>query len=130
MLHHEEVFVFSWALPCRKATRFPGSIKSKGAPSSLYEIRVSSNILISVSPLFDAMLNGQFREGQRKSDDNDPPVVEPPEDQAPAMLALCHLLHLQEEHVPIRLATGMDHHTIATMAQICDKYSFKSVTKS
>jgi hypothetical protein len=71
-----------------------------------------------------------FRESQRTADAKDLPAVEHPRDRAPAMLALCHLIHLQEQNISVLSADDMTHNTVAKMAQICDKYGITVLMRS
>ena len=60
-------------------------------------IRVSSEVLTLASPVFNAMLNGNFREGQLELNNDSPPTLDLPEDDADAMLLLCQVLHPHAE---------------------------------
>ena len=88
-------------------------------------ILVSSKILTLVSPVFDVMRNGKFREGQLQLSAQDPPVLDLPEDDATAMLLLCQILHHRPEtrsrsHIP----------AIAKTSSLGDKYGCASACHS
>ena len=61
-------------------------------PEELY-IRVSSNALSLVSPVFKAMLGPRFREGNEPRSSDRPIEIPLPEDDGIAMKHLCLLLH-------------------------------------
>ena len=84
-------------------------------------IRVSSKVMTLVSPVFDTMLNGNFRESQLQISSEEPPVLELPEDDAAAMLLLCQVLH---HHTNAGLHTEMS--VIAAMSTVSDKYGCAS----
>ncbi|KAK6376222.1 hypothetical protein LTS17_007473 [Exophiala oligosperma] len=56
-------------------------------------MRVSSKILILSSPVFKAMLTGPFREGQLILSNDDPPILDLPEDDPQAMELMFRILH-------------------------------------
>ncbi|OQV03776.1 BTB/POZ domain-containing protein [Cladophialophora immunda] len=61
-------------------------------PSTL-RIRVCSKFMTMCSPVFKAMLNGSFREGQVPLSSLEPPTLELPEDDPQSMVELCKILH-------------------------------------
>ncbi|KAI7146128.1 hypothetical protein KC343_g14351 [Hortaea werneckii] len=61
-------------------------------PQNLY-LRVSSNALTLVSPVFKAMLGPRFREGKEPRSSDCPIEIPLPEDDGVAMKHLCLLLH-------------------------------------
>ncbi len=85
-------------------------------------IRVSSKILTLVSPVFNAMLNGNFREGQLRLSTDSPPYLDLPEDNPFAMLLMCRVLHY---HAKTTNRT-IDMVFIADIAKLADKYGCAS----
>ena len=80
-------------------------------------IKVSSSTLSLVSPVFKAMFSSPFLEGRESSSEN-PCKVDLPDDNANAMIWLCHGLHAvnlsTEARVPIEL--------VERVAVLADKY--------
>ncbi|KAF6826044.1 hypothetical protein CPLU01_09877 [Colletotrichum plurivorum] len=83
------------------------------------ELRVSSKVLQLNSPVFKAMLSGNFKEGTElaeKAQQSIPYDLELPDDDAEAMFILCQILHnvyVPESPTPV---------TLEKIAYICDKY--------
>jgi hypothetical protein len=95
------------------------------APSKLEnrEILVSSKILSTASPVFQAMLDGRFREGVQLADAKASPDQEPfrlalPDDDFAAMLLLCKVLHFKVDDIAPRPSSQL----LLALAGICDKY--------
>ena len=88
-----------------------------GREDNQKRIKVSSSILSLVSPVFKAMFSSPFVEGRASSSEN-PKEVDLPDDDANAMVWLCHGLHCvdlsTEAKVPIRI---LEH-----LALLVDKY--------
>ncbi|KAK7425620.1 hypothetical protein QQZ08_007943 [Neonectria magnoliae] len=87
------------------------------------EILVSSRILSTASPVFQAMLDGRFREGVQLSDAKTSPDQEPfrlslPDDDFAAMLLLCKVLHFKVSDIAARPSSDL----LLALAGICDKY--------
>ena len=87
-------------------------------------IRVSSKVLTQKSPFFDAMLNGQFREGQVVLDKNKPPVLDLPADHSSAMLVLCEILHPGASPTTLGLCLYF-----VEVGVLADKYGCQEATK-
>ncbi|KAF3045405.1 hypothetical protein E8E11_007957 [Didymella keratinophila] len=69
------------------------------------------------SPIFAAMFDGRFLEGQSLSA-TFPPEPALPDDDLAAMSVLCKIMHLQTEDI----STGMDYADLGTLAPLADKY--------
>ncbi|KAJ9615079.1 hypothetical protein H2200_001153 [Cladophialophora chaetospira] len=82
-------------------------------------IRVSAKVLTLVSPVFNAMLNGDFAEAQLKLNQEDPPVLALPEDDPTAMLSLCLVIH----HSPGIHKLIDDYDLLHRIVVLCDKYA-------
>lgn len=88
-------------------------------------IRVSSKLLTLVSPVFDVMLNGNFREGHLKLSIDSPPYLNLPEDHPIAMLLMCRTLH----HYAKTANKLIRFPEIANMAKLADKYGCASACR-
>ncbi|KAM0256062.1 hypothetical protein ACHAQJ_005261 [Trichoderma viride] len=104
--------------------------------TSYQELRVSSRILCQVSPIFQIMFRGPFREGielaeakaaaKNNNDSNSnntaveqmPIVVNLPGDDAEAMTYFCQLAHFKASELSMKPRTEF----IEKMAFLCDKY--------
>ncbi|KAH6884886.1 hypothetical protein B0T10DRAFT_517563 [Thelonectria olida] len=87
------------------------------------EILVSSKILSTASPVFQAMLDGRFREGVQLSNAKTSPDQEPfrlalPDDDLSAMVLLCKVLHFKVDDIVARPSSSL----LLALAGICDKY--------
>jgi hypothetical protein len=78
---------------------------------------VSSQVLSLASPVFEAMFNGNFAEGQDLSATS-PRKVPLPEDDPEALILLCKVTHLQIDDVPDQVSFDK----LADFAIVCDKY--------
>ena len=85
-----------------------------GTESSLL-LRMSSSVLMRVSNVFQAMLEGKFVEATIKHDANDPLML--PEDDPHAMELMCKLLMYQMSD-----PTELDPAQLPRLTVICDKY--------
>ena len=80
------------------------------------KLLVSSKILSLASPVFNAMLNSKFREGQNAT--SGPRTITLPDDDVDAMTVVCHALHHMTHRVPVHLISTK----LNTLAILCDKY--------
>ncbi|KAF7448705.1 hypothetical protein PtrM4_099280 [Pyrenophora tritici-repentis] len=78
---------------------------------------VSSIVLGLASPIFDAMFNGSFAEGQGLSAAS-PKKIALPDDDSTAMTLFCKIAHMQTT----RLNNTLSFDTLADLAVVCDKY--------
>ncbi|KAE8844230.1 hypothetical protein HRS9122_05333 [Pyrenophora teres f. teres] len=78
---------------------------------------VSSHVLSLASPVFDAMFNGNFTEGQGLSSAS-PKKVALPDDDPESMTLFCKLVHMQTTE----LEYGISFDLLADLAIVCDKY--------
>jgi hypothetical protein len=78
---------------------------------------VSSVVLSLASPVFEAMFNENFAEGQDLSVTS-PKRVELPEDEPYALQLLCLITHLQTDDIPDSVPVSQ----LADFAIVCDKY--------
>lgn len=83
--------------PTVEAKSEEDSEDSEADKPKLLRIRVSSNVIITCSPVFKAMLCGRFCEAQLPLDSKNPPTLNLPEDDPWAMMNLCRLLHNTKE---------------------------------
>ncbi|ORY07154.1 hypothetical protein BCR34DRAFT_603984 [Clohesyomyces aquaticus] len=81
------------------------------------ELVVSSNTLSMASPVFDAMFNSGFAEGQNLSSAS-PRAISLPEDDPFYMTILCNILHFKTSAVPVRLESIQ----LINFTVLCDKY--------
>ncbi|KAF1918156.1 hypothetical protein BDU57DRAFT_189207 [Ampelomyces quisqualis] len=81
------------------------------------KVLISSLVMGLSSPVFDAMLNGNFAEGQARLPDQ-PREVALPEDDTQAMLLVFRITHMQTSDLPERLSID----AFADFALVCDKY--------
>lgn len=92
---------------------FPGDIVVRAGPESEDEfIRVHKSFLMTISPVFRAMLGAIYSEGQRKLDEDDPLVL--PEDGHDDFLAFAKPLHFQPQELRASQIVGV--------AVLADKY--------
>ena len=86
-------------------------------------IRVHSKVLSLASPVFAAMMNPRFAEGQALEDNkgrvDSTTTIDLPDDDPEAMSLICRILHFKEEaarriHYPVLL--------VRSLAEICEKY--------
>ncbi|KAM0419074.1 hypothetical protein ACHAPT_012013 [Fusarium lateritium] len=97
--------------------------KEATSPLENREILVSSKILSTTSPVFQAMLDGRFLEGVQLSHSKISPNQEPfrlslPDDDYTAMLLLCKVLHFKFKGIPEQPRTSL----LLALAGVCDKY--------
>lgn len=78
---------------------------------------VSSHVLSIASPVFNAMFNGNFSEGQSLSTVT-PKKVLLPDDDPEALILLCRITRMQAS----KLAEGIDLSPLADFAVLRDKY--------
>ena len=78
---------------------------------------VSSAALSLASPVFEAMFNGCFAEGQALSSES-PREVPLPDDELMSMLLICRITHMRTADLPEELTVE----TFADFASTCDKY--------
>ncbi|KAH7089842.1 hypothetical protein FB567DRAFT_310896 [Paraphoma chrysanthemicola] len=80
-------------------------------------VSVYSVVLGLASPVFEAMFNGNFAEGQTLSTTS-PRAVPLPEDDQESMILICKIAHLQTAELPQQLSVDQ----LAVFATTCDKY--------
>lgn len=95
------------------------------APQTERKLLVSSVLLSHVSPVFAAMFDGHFAEGQAMTSES-PRAVLPPEDDADAMAAVCKIAHSCTANV----ATDTTPTRFADIALICHKYDCVEVVRA
>ncbi|KAF2811893.1 uncharacterized protein BDZ99DRAFT_282566 [Mytilinidion resinicola] len=88
-----------------------------GIGQPLTRLRVSSKVLTLASPVFDAMFNHGFAEGQNLSSAS-PRVVFLREDHSESMTILCQICHIRNQDVPKTLTVDL----LAELTILCDKY--------
>jgi hypothetical protein len=86
---------------------------------------VSSHALSLASPVFEAMFNGNFSEGQELSAAS-PRKVALPEDDPEALILLCRITHMQIDDVPDQVSPEK----LADFAILCDKYQCLTAVRS
>ena len=86
-----------------------------GQPTA--DLLFSSQVLSLASPVFEAMFNHGFAEGQDLSSAS-PRSVPLPDDDPTYMTILCNIFHMRTSDVPDTL----DLDSLAGLAIICDKY--------
>ena len=92
--------------------------------SSSRWLRVSSKHLTLVSPVFEAMLNGNFVEGQLQLSSKNPPTLHLPEDHPVGMEVLCGIIH----HHPSTIQEVALIDIMMEVAGLSDKYGCQSAT--
>ncbi|KAI1616900.1 hypothetical protein EDD36DRAFT_493321 [Exophiala viscosa] len=80
------------------------------------EFQVSSKILTSVSPVFDKMLNGPFKEGQSPVDEYTPRIISLPDDCPSMVWLFCDIVHHKQRNV----TSGWE---LIELARFCDMYN-------
>jgi hypothetical protein len=88
-----------------------------GSGDSIRSILVSSKALSLASPVFAAMMGPRFREGQRSALGTLDPIPLP-DDDADAMIILCHIFHFSYSALPARVDLDL----FKNLALLCDKY--------
>jgi len=78
---------------------------------------VSSHVLALASPVFDAMFNGSFTEGQDVSAAS-PKKIALPDDDPKSIVLFCRLVHMQTKD----LVHEPSFEELADLAIVCDKY--------
>jgi hypothetical protein len=89
-----------------------------GEQSGQVRFLVSTSVLRLASPVWKAMITGQFRESSAKE-------IPFPDDNATAMGVILHLAHLRYKKVP----KSMDFSDLVGLAVICDKYDVVSIVR-
>jgi hypothetical protein len=89
-----------------------------GEQSGQVKFLVSTTVLRLASPVWKAMITGQFRESSAKE-------IPFPEDDAQAMSVILHLAHLRYKKVP----KSMNFSDLVKLAVICDKYDVVSIVR-
>jgi hypothetical protein len=90
-----------------------------------FRVLVSSVALTLASPVFDAMFNGNFSEGQARSASL-PHEVPLAEDDTQAMLLVDQIAHMRTSHLPEKLTID----AFTDFAFVCDKPSFATSTSA
>jgi hypothetical protein len=86
---------------------------------------VSSQVLSLASPVFEAMFNGTFAEGQGLNPAS-PKKVALPDDNPDSMTLLAKITHMQTDNLPERASFN----DLADFALICDKYHCAAAVRS
>ena len=94
----------------------------KDNSARLLLIRVSSKFMTMCSPVFKAMLDGPFSEGQLPLSVTNPPTLRLPEDNPDSMLKVCRIFHHQWD---MELADFLSSNCM--IAAVADKYACTSV---
>ncbi|KAF1844864.1 uncharacterized protein K460DRAFT_354734 [Cucurbitaria berberidis CBS 394.84] len=81
------------------------------------KILVSSTALSFASPVFAAMFDGRFLEGESLSQ-NSPPTVSLPEDDPESIVIICKVIHIQTS----KFATKITATALANVVIACHKY--------
>ncbi|KIY03449.1 uncharacterized protein Z520_00140 [Fonsecaea multimorphosa CBS 102226] len=99
-------------------------IKKNEQPKTI-RIRVSGKFMTMCSPVFKAMLDGSFREGQLTLSAVEPPILELPEDEPMTMVELCRILHHKWD-----AALGAFPSCALPIAIAADKYGCTAIIRS
>jgi hypothetical protein len=86
---------------------------------------VSSHVLTLASPVFEAMFNGNFAEGQDLSAMS-PKTVALPDDNPDAMTLFCNIIHMQTADIADTVSISR----LADLAVVCDKYQCTEAVSS
>ncbi|KAH7348213.1 hypothetical protein BKA66DRAFT_400980, partial [Pyrenochaeta sp. MPI-SDFR-AT-0127] len=88
-----------------------------GQGENLVKLLVVSSFMSVASPVFEAMFNGRFSEGQDLSSSN-PRETLLPDDDPYIMTIVCRMIHMQTSDMPRQLEVD----DFAGFAILCDKY--------
>jgi hypothetical protein len=80
-------------------------------------VKMSSATMDFASPVFEAMLNGSFAEGQARSG-NSPGEIPLPDDDAQSILLICKIAHMKTTELPEKLSVD----AFTQFAVTSDKY--------
>jgi hypothetical protein len=95
-----------------------------GRPDGKTHLLVASCCLALASPVFNKMLDSQFREGvDNRSTPGRPFLIPLPEDDADALTLLCNVIHHRMDDV----ARSPSLTCLKSLAIVCDKYDCASV---
>lgn len=89
------------------------------------KVLVSSLVMSLSSPVFDAMFNGNFAEGQARSPDQ-PREVALPDDDTQAMLLVCRIAHMRTSDLPEMLSVN----AFTEFALVSDKYQCTAAVRA
>ncbi|KAI4708106.1 uncharacterized protein J4E92_006292 [Alternaria infectoria] len=96
-----------------------------GVGEGVRKILVSSVVLGLASPVFAAMFDGRFSEGQNLSPAS-PRTVPLPDDDPESITMICKIAHMQTSELPLKLAATV----LSKIALLCNKYDCANVVRS
>ena len=95
-----------------------------GVGEGVRNILVSSVVLGLASPVFAAMFDGRFSEGQNLSPAS-PRTVPLPDDDPESIIMICKIAHMQTSELPLKLAVTV----VSKIALACHKYDCANVVR-